>query len=79
VSLLPSVDHLLLHCDVSYALWTNIFNLLVCLGLCVEELLICLPVDGSLEGRGVLQFERWCLFPFFGVFGRKEISDVSRI
>jgi hypothetical protein len=49
---------------------------LVCLGLCREELLTCLLIVGSLEGREVLRFGRWCLFAFFGVFGKKEISDV---
>jgi hypothetical protein len=31
---------------------------LVCLGLCREELLTCLLVSENLEGRGVLRFGR---------------------
>jgi hypothetical protein len=31
---------------------------LVCLGLCLEELSICLLVGGRLEGRRVLEFGR---------------------
>jgi hypothetical protein len=52
---------------------------LVSLGLCREDFLTCLLVGGNLEGRGVLRFGRWCLFASFGVFGNKEILDVSRI
>jgi hypothetical protein len=52
---------------------------LVCRGLCLEELSTYLPVGGSLEGRGVLRFGRWCQSVFCGVFGRKEIVGVSRI
>jgi hypothetical protein len=46
---------------------------LVCLGLCREELLTCLLVGGNLEGRGVLRFGRWCLFASFGVFGERNL------
>jgi hypothetical protein len=52
---------------------------LVCLGLCLVELSTYLPVGGRLEGQGVLRFERWCPFVFFGVFGRRETLDVSKI
>jgi len=31
---------------------------LVCLGLCLEELSTCLHIGGSLEGRGELRFGR---------------------
>jgi hypothetical protein len=53
--------------------------ILVCLGLCRKELLTCLLVGGSLEGRRALRFGRRCLFASFGMFEEKEISDVSRI
>jgi hypothetical protein len=67
------VDHLLLHYDVAPTLWNSLFLLdLVCLRLCLEELLTCLPVGEILEGRGVLQFGRWCQSAFFGVW--KEIN-----
>jgi len=52
---------------------------LICLRLCLEELLTYLPVGGSLEGQGVLRFGRWCQFAFFGVFGRKEILGVFKM
>jgi hypothetical protein len=29
-------------------------------------------------GQGVRQFGRWCLFAFFGVFGRREILGVLK-
>jgi hypothetical protein len=73
------VDHLLLHCDVAYAMCSAILLVLVCLGLCLGESLTCLPVGGRLKGRGVPRFGRWCRHAFFGVFGRKEIIGVSRI
>lgn len=38
-----------------------------------RRVIICLPVDGSLEGRGMLQFERWCLFPFFSVWKERNL------
>jgi len=37
-----------------------------------------LLVGGRVEGQGVLRFERWCQFAFFGVFGRREILGVSK-
>jgi hypothetical protein len=51
---------------------------LVCLGLCLGELSICLHVGGRQVGQGVLQFGKWCLFAFFGVFGRREILGVLK-
>jgi hypothetical protein len=74
-----SVDHLLLHCDVAFALRIPFLIGLICLRLCLEELLTYLPVGGSLEGQGVLRFGRWCQFAFFGVFGRKEILGVFKM
>jgi hypothetical protein len=56
-----SVDHLLLHCDVTFVLWITFLLGLVCLGLCLEEFSTYLPIGGSLEGQGVLQFGRWYL------------------
>jgi hypothetical protein len=52
---------------------------LVCLESCLEELSTCLVVGGTLEGRGVLRFRRWCQSAFCGVFERKEILGVLRI
>jgi hypothetical protein len=43
-----------------------------------EELSIYLHVGGRRVGQGVLQFGRWCLFAFFGVFGRREILGVLK-
>jgi hypothetical protein len=51
---------------------------LVCLGLCLGELSICLHVGGRRVSQGALQFGRWCLFAFFGVFGRREILGVLK-
>jgi hypothetical protein len=51
---------------------------LVCLGLCLEELSIYLHVGRRRVGQGVLKFGKWCLFAFFGVFGRREILGVSK-
>jgi hypothetical protein len=51
---------------------------LVCLGLCLGELSICLHVGGRRVGQGVLQFGRWCIFAFFGVFGMREILGVLK-
>jgi hypothetical protein len=42
-----SMDHLLLHCDVGSALWYA----LGCLGLCHDELSICLLVGSLQAGR----------------------------
>jgi len=46
----------------------GVLSLLIlgCLGLCLGESLTCLLVGGRLEGRGVLQFGRWCRHAFFG-------------
>jgi hypothetical protein len=74
-----TVDHLLLlHCDVASTLWNHVFSRFGCLGLCLRELLIYLLVGGRRVGQGVLQFGRWCLFAFFGVFGRREILGVLK-
>jgi len=73
-----TVDHLLLHCDVVLLCGIMSFLGLVCLGLCLGELLIYLHVGGRRVGQGVLQFGRWCLFAFFGVFGRREILGVLK-
>jgi len=51
---------------------------LVCLGLCLGELSIYFLVSGRRVGQGVLQFGRWCLYAFFGVFGRREILGVLK-
>lgn len=51
---------------------------LVCLGLCLGELSIYFLVGGRRVDQGVLQFGRWCLFAFFGVFGRREILGVLK-
>jgi hypothetical protein len=51
---------------------------LVCLGLCLGELSIYSHVGGRRVGQGVLQFGRWCLFAFFGVFGMREILGVLK-
>jgi hypothetical protein len=45
-----SVDHLLLHCGVTSALFNALLLALVCLGLCLEVLSNCLLVGGRLEG-----------------------------
>jgi len=46
---------------------------LVCLGLCLEELSTCLLVGGSLEGREVLRFGRWCQSTFFSVWKERYL------
>jgi len=51
---------------------------LVCLGLCLGELSIYFLVSGRRVGQGVLQFGKWCLFAFFGVFGMREILGVLK-
>jgi hypothetical protein len=51
---------------------------LVCLGLCLGELSIYFLVGGRRVGQGVLQFGKWCLYAFFGVFGRREILGVLK-
>jgi hypothetical protein len=66
------------------AMWLTLCGVLsllvlVCFGLCLGESLTYLLVGGRLEGRGVLQFGRWCRHALFDMFGRKEIIDVSRI
>jgi hypothetical protein len=37
-----------------------------------------LLVGGRQLGQEILQFGRWCLFAFFGVFGRREILGVLK-
>jgi hypothetical protein len=59
------VDHFFF--TVMWLLLSGMLSLLdlVCLGLCLEELLTCLPIDGILEGRGVLRFLKMvpiCIF-----------------
>jgi hypothetical protein len=49
-----------------------------CLGLCLDGFSICLLVGGPLEGRGVLQCGKWCLFSFVGAYGGKEIIGALR-
>jgi hypothetical protein len=44
-----SVDHLFLHCDMAFALWSSVAS--ECLGLCPDGLSICLLVGGHLEGQ----------------------------
>jgi hypothetical protein len=51
---------------------------LVCLGLYLGELSIYFLVGERQVGQGVLQFGRWCLYAFFGVFGRREILGVLK-
>jgi hypothetical protein len=48
------VDHLLLNCDVSYAIWIAFLVVLDYLGLCLVVLSICMLVGGPLVVRGVL-------------------------
>lgn len=52
-----SVDHILLYCEVSCALWNAIFTL-GCPGLCLIEWLICLLVGGRVVVLGVLSCGR---------------------
>jgi len=63
------VDHLLLHYEVDYAIWTVFVSRLGCLGLCLD-MLICMP-GGYLAVCEVLQCGRWCLSTFYGVYGGK--------
>jgi len=42
-----------------------------CLGLCLDEYLICMLVSGLLAVLEVLLFGRWCLCTFYGVYGGK--------
>jgi hypothetical protein len=50
----------------------------VCLGLCLDGLLICLLGDQQAILR-VLLFGRWCLCAYCDVFGGKETIGVLRI
>jgi hypothetical protein len=65
------------------SLWTTSFSLqcgfrylecvfsivLGCPGLCLDVLLICMTAGVPLAGQGVLQYRKWCLHAFFGVYG----------
>jgi hypothetical protein len=60
------------------AMWLSLCKILysldlVCLGLCLEELSTCLPIGEIQEGRGVLRFERWCQYAFFGVWNERNL------
>ena len=71
------MDHFLC-CDVASSLWSALLVVLGCLGLCLDGFSICLLVGGPLEGRGVLQGGKWCLFSFVGSYGGKEIIGALR-
>jgi hypothetical protein len=73
-----SVDHLLLHYDVAYALWSALFTRFG-LSWVLPMSLTCILVSGRLESRGVPRFGKWCRHAFFGVFGSKEVIGISRI
>jgi hypothetical protein len=59
------VDHLLLHCDVAYALWTNIFN---CFGMSwvmpirVIDLFTCWWKFGRLRSASIWKMVPICIF-----------------
>jgi hypothetical protein len=46
-----SVDHLLLHYDVASTIWSAFFSCFGCPGLCLDVLLTCLIVGGSLRAK----------------------------
>jgi hypothetical protein len=74
-----SVNHLLIHCDVTHALWSAIFThfgLSWVMPRRVLDLFACWWTSGRPR---VPRFGRWCRHAFFGVFGMKEIIGVSRI
>ena len=65
------MDHLLLHYDVASTIWSALFSCFGCPGLCLDVLLTCLIVGGSLAGQGVMQCGKWYILASFGVYGGK--------
>jgi hypothetical protein len=62
-----------MHCGV-----TSLAGM-VCVGSCLVVFLTCVLTGVPLEGLGVLWFEKWCLFVFFGRLGGRGTIDISRI
>jgi len=73
-----SVDHLLLHCDVTSALSSTLFNRLG-MSWVMPRRVIDLLVSGPLEGQYVLRCEKWFLFASLCVYGGKGTIGVLRI
>lgn len=66
------VDYLLVYFEVACAIWIFFSSVdLGCLGLCLDEYLICMLVSGLLAVLEVLLFRRWCLCTFYGVYEEK--------
>jgi len=66
------VDYLLVYFEIACAFFFFFLPVdLGCLGLCLDEYLICMLVSGLLAVLEVLLFGRWCLCTFYGVYGGK--------
>jgi len=73
-----SVDHLLLHCDVVYALWYSLFSRFG-LSWVMPRRVIDLLAGGLRAGQGVLQCGKWHPFASFDAYGGKETTETLRM
>ena len=73
------VDHLLLHCEMAYRLWSFVFITFACLGLFLDRSHIYFLADGIGWGSTRLRFGIQFRCASFGVFGRNGIGRLLRI